>query len=231
MKKITAQRPTTQTSNELFGLVMGTYISSTLLLVRVVYSGRSTELYLLWNLFLAWIPFILSHLIVRNFHPLRKNPVLLVIAGLIWLLFLPNAPYVLTDLKHLQYLAPVPFWFDLVLLCSFALNGLYLGLYSLSHIQGVVSNLYGQKRAWFMIGLIMYLTSLGIYLGRILRWNTWDVVTHPILIIDDVVSRLLHPLAHFRMHVFVLLLAVTLYVIYRVFYFSFFEKKHNHFHQ
>lgn len=230
MKKTTAQTTRNQTSNELFGLIVGTYISSTLLLIRMVFSGEMTHLYLFWNLFLAWIPFMLSHLMVKNYNPLRQHPLLLVIVAVTWLLFLPNAPYVITDLKHLQYVPKVPLWFDLVLLSSFAVNGLYLGMYSLSHIQGVIKSLYGPKMTWFVIGMILYLSSLGIYLGRILRWNSWDVVTNPHTLARDVIIRMLNPIEHYRMHLFVFAVAVASYLSYRAFYYSFFERKKSHFH-
>lgn len=213
-----------QTSNELFGMIVGTYLSSALLLIRMVFTGRPTHLWLFWNLFLAWIPFILSHLMVKNFHPLRKNPVLLVLLGLIWLAFLPNAPYLLTDLKHFKPLPGIPSWLDLVLLASFAVNGLYLGLYSLSHIQSVVSSLYGPKLAGFAIGVIAYLTSLGIYLGRILRWNSWDIVSNPISLTNDVLLLIIHPIENGKIHLVVIAVTLLFYLFYRAFYYSFFGK-------
>lgn len=218
-----------QTSNELFGMIVGTYLSTMLLLIRIVFTGKMTHIWLFWNLFLAWIPFVLSHLIVKNFHPLRKNPALLIITGLIWLIFLPNAPYIVTDLKHLKTLPGIPTWLDLVLLTSFAINGLYLGLYSISHIQGVVSSLYGQKRAWFFIGLIVYMTSLGLYLGRILRWNSWDIISNPISLGNDILYLVIHPLENLHIHLIVLIVALTFYLFYRAFYYAFFGKKSERF--
>jgi uncharacterized membrane protein len=219
-----AAKKRTAISNELFGLIVGTYISTILLLVRMVLSGKITHLWLFWNLFLAWIPFILSHLMVRNFHPLRRFPIFFALLGFCWLLFLPNAPYIVTDLKHLKIVPGIPFWFDLVLLTSFAINGLYLGLYSISHIQGVISSLYGQKRAWFLIGAILYLTSLGLYLGRILRWNSWDIISNPKGLLADILHLILNPFENLYIHLVILLVTVVLLLFYRVFYFVFFEK-------
>lgn len=224
MSKRTA--PTShRTSNELFGLIVGTYLSTMLLLIRIVFTGRLTFSYMWWNLFLAWVPFVLSHFITKNYQPLRKHPILLVILLLSWLLFLPNAPYVITDLKHWQYAYRIPLWFDLVMLGSFAFNGLYLGLYSLSHIQELLAERYESRKTWFVIGILSYLIGLGIYLGRILRYNSWDILTNPLSIVSDVTARMVNPLAHPGMHLFVIGVTLAFFLFYRAFYATFFAKK------
>lgn len=212
-------------SNEFFGLIVGTYVACSLLLIRMIYSGGDTFFFLFWNLFLAWIPFILSQIVSQKSHVLLKRPLFLIALGMTWLVFFPNAIYIMTDLKHLHRGTSVPLWFDLLMLASFAFNGLYLGLYSLSHIHDIIHKLYGQKWAWFLIGIITYLTSFGIYLGRILRWNTWDIVTRPNRLFADILSRFLDPFSHPRMHFYVTLLAIVLFIVYGIFYIGFTQKK------
>ncbi len=210
--------------NEVFGLIVGSYVSVTLLLIRMVFSGKMTHIYLSWNLFLAWIPFAVSLFLGDKFHRLKKHPVLLTLLSITWLFFFPNAPYVITDLKHLQTLSHIPFWFDLVLLSSFAFNGLYLGLFSLSHIQRVMMQYVPKQRTWFIILGISYLTGIGLYLGRVLRWNSWDILTTPQAIVFDTLSGFIHPIQNLGMHLFVLFSTIGLLTFYRFFFYVFFEK-------
>jgi uncharacterized membrane protein len=117
---------------------------------------------------------------------------------LVWLLFFPNAPYILTDLFHLRHRAEVPIWYDLILIIAFAWTGLLYGFFSLLDIE--------QKRPFalsqtlhivFIVGLL-FLSGFGIYIGRFLRWNSWDVVSHPLGIFTDVFDRFINPTDHPR---------------------------------
>ena len=158
------------------------------------YSGRTYYDYLLWNLFLAAIPLGLS-LVIRCGLARLSNLALALLTG-VWLLFFPNAPYLLTDLIHLGANTSVPLWYDLVVLLSFAWNGLVLGLVSLQEMQAALSTRLNRLVGWGFVGLTLALGSFGIYLGRYLRWNSWDVVTDPVGIAFDVLPRLLEPAAY-----------------------------------
>ncbi len=154
----------------------------------------STFLFLIWNLFLAWVPYWIALLIKPSWES-NKSKIILSTLVLSWLVFFPNAPYILTDLLHLRHRPPVPFWFDMMILISFAWTGLLLGLASLFEVQKFVeehkSRTFG---VLFSIGSIL-LCGIGIYLGRVLRWNTWDILVHPYALVLDVVSNIMNPAA------------------------------------
>ena len=143
-----------------------------------------------WNLVLAWIPFLLA----RRIYGLRasRSPRygLLGVCVVRWVFFLPNAPYIVTDLLHLKTRPPVPKWFDLVMMVSFAWTGLCLGYLALYLLQEVVRSWLGRTRCWAFVGAMLALSSFGIYLGRFQRWNSWDALTRPFGLASDVAQRL-----------------------------------------
>ena len=164
----------------LVSLAFSTAVCLGLLGLRVTYSHRLVYTYLAWNLFLAWLP-MLCALAAYNAGKRRSRLSWLVVAGcaLAWLLFFPNAPYILTDLLHLQARADAPLWFDLVLLLAFAWTGFMLGLVSLVLMQALVRRAAGAVASWAFAVAVLGLSGFGIYLGRFLRWNSWDVFFSP----------------------------------------------------
>jgi uncharacterized membrane protein len=166
-----------------------------LLIVRILLSGKGTYTFLCWNLFLAWVPLGFALLLNRWAAASRSGWLALALVGG-WLLFFPNAPYILTDLFHLRPRAGVPYWLDLALLLSFGLSGLMVGLVSLHEVQQYLSRKFRPAVVWGMVGLAVAGGSFGIYLGRYLRWNSWDLMTHPRAVLADVAGPFLHPLAH-----------------------------------
>jgi uncharacterized membrane protein len=108
----------------------------------------------------------------------------------LWLLFLPNAPYIVTDFLHLKHKPPVPLWFDLVLLFSFAGTGLLLGLLSLHNMQQALTARLSARWAQWLIGGAIALSGFGIWLGRFQRWNSWDIFTRPDALLADLLSTL-----------------------------------------
>ena len=160
-------------------------------------SLRSEEFFfgfLIWNLFLAAVPLGISRLIRARAARLGALPLLALAA--LWLLFFPNAPYILTDLFHLEERRGVPLWYDLVVFLTFAWNGLILGFLSLRDVQEVLSRRFGHWLSWLAAFAALFLGSFGVYLGRYLRWNSWDLFTQPRLLLSDLAPRLLDPLAH-----------------------------------
>ena len=174
-----------------FVLAASIVLSMVLVVGRVVMTGRLTFLFLVWNLFLAVIPFALSTLLGTAKGPLRAR--LLVPVGTAWLLFFPNAPYILTDLFHLDARPGVPLWYDLALILSCAWNGLMLAYASLSDMQRLVQLRLGVGAGWAFAGVALLLSSFGIYLGRYLRFNSWDVLANPLTLFYDILNRILHP--------------------------------------
>ena len=149
-----------------------------MLAVRMLYTGTSVHGWLAWNLFLAWIPFLLALLLYERARAGASWRVLVPL-GLLWLAFFPNAPYLITDLKHIGHGAQVPVLYDVLLLSAAAWLGLLLGLTSLFLVHAVARRLVGALDAWALVVAVLALSSFGIYLGRVQRWNSWDLVVHP----------------------------------------------------
>jgi uncharacterized membrane protein len=150
--------------------------------VRVKRTGSGYYVFLLGNLFLACLPLIFSTGL-RVADRLRFNSVVKVTLFCLWLLFLPNAPYILTDILHLPRASQAPPWYDLALLLSCSGTGLLMGYLSLIDVQGLVSKNLNPVLGWIFAVTTLLLSGFGIYLGRFLRWNSWDVITSPSLML------------------------------------------------
>ena len=180
-----------------------------LLAMRIVLTGELIYIFLAWNLFLAWIPFAISQRLI-----ITQNRWKIVLLIGCWLLFLPNAPYIITDFLHLKERAPIPYWYDILLLFSAALNGLLLGFASLLTIEKFLADRYGNRISGIIILLSFFLCAFGIYMGRYLRWNSWDIITNPDEIAIDILDRVLNPFAHFKTWSVTVLFGSFLYVMY-----------------
>jgi uncharacterized membrane protein len=147
-----------------------------LLALRVVLIGRAHQLYLVWNLFLAWMPlfFALCAVCVAQNQPHRR--VWFACSASAWLLFFPNAPYILTDLIHLGSRHQARYWTDLVSILLFV---------SLFLMQRLVARRFGWPGGWLFVMAVSALSGFGIYAGRFLRWNSWDVVFSPWSLLSD----------------------------------------------
>ncbi len=177
-----------------------------LIAARALYLGRPYFLFLVWNLFLAWVPLFFALGVERLSQPERDTPEAgrwgarsgnarargAWACGLAWLAFFPNAPYLVTDFVHLRARAPVPLWYDVAMLAVMAAAGLFLGLASLAVIHRQLSLGYGRAWAWLTVGLVCSLSGYAIYLGRFLRWNSWDLVASPSLLAQDLYGELPH---------------------------------------
>lgn len=193
-------------------LAIASLFSLALVAMRWLLSGVPAYLFLIWNLVLAWAPLLLAGTAVR----LRSRRLLLPVAG-VWLLFLPNAPYLATDLIHLGHatgLTGALFWYDLVTLLAFTVTGLGLGFASLALMQQIVQAHWGKGPGRrFSFGALA-LSSVGVYLGRFLRWNSWDVFFHPAGVIGDLGALVSYPLAHRSAWAFIILFTVGLSLSY-----------------
>ncbi len=185
-------------TNLIKSLTISTALSVFLLFFRVQWSGTLFYAFLVWNLFLAWIPFICSVFLLEAKHK-RQTPVVLLFLFACWLLFFPNSPYILTDLFHLKVRHEIPLWFDLILILSFAWNGLLLGFSSLLNIQQFLKHYFSKSTIHIFVFTLFVLCGFGIYLGRYPRFNSWDVVTNPIALFTDIISMVTHPLKNTRM--------------------------------
>ena len=167
-----------------------------LIAVRVLLSGSSNYVFLVWNLFLAWLPYLFALWIValRQREPgARWRVVLLAVA---WMLFLPNAPYIMTDFNHLLHPRAFPVMYDIVLIFAFAWTGLLLGVSSLHLLERAMRRAWGGVAAAAFVVLSAMLAGTGIYLGRFLRWNSWDVLKRPRDMLATLFDVMCNPLEH-----------------------------------
>ncbi|MCC6651439.1 MAG: DUF1361 domain-containing protein [Candidatus Eisenbacteria bacterium] len=154
-----------------------------LVAARAWRAGAPAYFFLCWNLFLAGVPAGASILFAHECRPGGKQ------AGAaawfaVWLLFLPNAPYLVTDFIHLHARPPVPLWFDIALLTSFAGAGLLLGWGSVAEVHDALTRARGRAAGWSVAVAALLLSGYGIYLGRFLRWNSWDAFSRPGALLD-----------------------------------------------
>jgi uncharacterized membrane protein len=164
----------------MYALTVGMYAA------RVWNSGEWTYFFVPGNLALAWMPLLFAlgcYALTRRRSP--RSDVAAAIAGVLWLLFLPNAPYVLTDLQHYQDSPLIAGWYDGLMLGAFVATGTLLGLFSLYLMHGVIAERAGAAVSWVAVSAAMPLCGFGIYVGRVLRWNSWDAVVAPGRLLGD----------------------------------------------
>lgn len=149
-----------------------------MLCIRMYFTHSIYFLFLVWNLFLAIVPLGIAYYLYKCYQRYRGRYFLLVALALLWLLFLPNAPYIITDFVHLHSRPYIPLWFDVMLIFSFSITGLIAGLISLYFIHEVVELLINKITGWIFIGITTFLCGYGVYLGRVLRCNSWDLFTN-----------------------------------------------------
>ena len=169
--------------------------------------------FLNWNLFLAFIPWALTTLLIA--HPKAQSNKLLVGAVIcVWLLFFPNAPYILTDFIHLRYRSVAPLWYNLTMILAFAWTGLLFGFLSLWDIERVLAAYMKRKFVTALSVMLLFVSAFGIYLGRYLRWNSWDVMKNPVPLVYDIGDRIANPIEHQRTWGFTLSMGLFLCVLY-----------------
>jgi uncharacterized membrane protein len=192
--------------------ILSLAISFTLLLlaVRIFYSDSAAYLFYPWNIFLAVIPIYFSRKL--NNHTSLNWKSILLLAG--WLLFFPNAPYIVTDVLHFYQRPGVPLWYDLVLILSAAWSGLMAGFISLMQVDGFISRHANGKWRTIITVFFLFAASIGIYLGRFLRFNSWDVVTKPGSLLHVGAAHVFKPFQHMQAWGFCVICTMLLVIIY-----------------
>jgi uncharacterized membrane protein len=188
-----------------------------MIVFRIIYTRTPEHSSIAWNLLLAWIPLALALVVYDRAKTGVSNPALIAV-GLLWLLFLPNAPYLVTDLKYVGRSGGVPVMYDVLLLSAAAWTGLLLGLTSLFLVHAVARRLVGPVTAWVFVLGVLALSSFGVYLGRVQRWNSWDIFVRPGSLVGDIAIGMLHPLSHPRPIALTILFTSFLLVSYLAFY-------------
>jgi uncharacterized membrane protein len=199
----------------LASMALSSALCMSMLTARVLYTRDGTYTFLAWNLGLAWLPLI-SAFIAKSFHqrPHIVFRLLLVGCSCLWLTFLPNAPYLITDLIHLRPRHELAFWFDLTMFIAFAWTGLLLGLVSLYWMKQVVRHIAGAWTSWVFVLVVSGLCGFGVYLGRFQNWNSWDIVTNPTELLLDIWQQVRHPIANYQTFAFSGLFALFLITAY-----------------
>lgn len=166
-----------------------------LMIISFARTSNITYFFLGWNLFLAWVPLLFAKIWHHRLRarPLKRWKSLAMFC--LWLLFFPNSPYLITDLVHLNTRFNAALWSDTLLLFSCALAGLVVGLYSLHVVHKILRSHFTYIKTWVIILTSLLLTGFGIYLGRVQRWNSWDLFTNPFNLIHDIIIQLSNPQA------------------------------------
>ncbi|WCO00858.1 DUF1361 domain-containing protein [Psychroserpens ponticola] len=193
-------------------LTISMAFSIIILMIRIKFHHSFYLLFLVWNLFLAIIPFAITTTLISKS---KLHKIKFTISFGVWLLFLPNAPYIITDLLHINNSPQHLLWLDVLVIISFAFNGLILFMLSLSDMEKLLKLHIKPKFVFPMMLLIFGLTAFGIYLGRFLRYNSWEILNNPLSLFSDIFQLIFEP--HFEAWVFTLtfasFLAMTYYML------------------
>ena len=180
-----------------------------LLIGRVIRTGTVTFLFIPWNLLLAGVPLYFSYKLIQSTD--RKMAVTLF---LVWLLFFPNSMYIITDLFHLQERPFIPLWYDLIILFSSAMLGIILGYLSVVNVEVYIRRHIKSRNIPIALLSFFLLCGYGIYLGRYLRWNSWDIVTQPFSILTDMIQDVIHPFRNKECWLLTSLFGTWLHIMY-----------------
>jgi uncharacterized membrane protein len=183
--------------------------NSLMVIARIAYAGNLYYGFLLWNLLLAGIPLLISNSLYKSLEIKRS---VLYSALALWLLFLPNAPYIITDLVHLCHRPPVPFWYDMLLVILSASNGLALGFISMYQVERIIFRRRAEKFLLPFRVLVMLAMGYGVYMGRYLRFNSWDAIFNPIEVFRGAMSSF-----HLNTAGFVLTFGFVTFILYSFF--------------
>lgn len=196
-----------------YPVVLSSLLGVTFFAVRWLWSDSSLHIFMMWNLFLAWIPFLCA-MLMATMHARRAAAWQYIVPLLFWLLFFPNAAYLVTDLYNLVDTGQVPYWFDIGFFATMAWTGLLLAVASLQIVQRMVKESVGTLWSWLLVLVVVGLNGVGIYLGRFLRWNSWDIVVDPMGVLQDAIAPFLHPIANRQPVAIIIVFSAMLFVFY-----------------
>jgi len=201
----------------LYPLIFSSGLAVTFYMLRVWYARNWNYSNLMWNLFLAWVPYVFSFLAATSSSLFPRKWWLLPLFAIPWLAFFPNAPYMVTDFYHLAVRYPVPFWYDIGLISIFAFAGLFLAIASLRTMHQLVAAFLGRFTGWVFAIFVLSLGGLGVYLGRFGRYNSWDLLIHPRTVLTDIAQQLLNPLDNLGFVGFTLMFTAIMVAFYLMF--------------
>lgn len=176
-------------------MIISCVFSLCLLIVRIAISHRLSYAFLAWNLILASVPFFISGWL-NNRPTILKHRIKLFLLIFLWMLFMPNSFYILTDLFHLDNLGNGDSWFDLTLILSFAWNGILFGIISIYKMELLLKRSKGSFISGVVVGAVMWLNAFGVYIGRFLRFNSWDIFLNPFSLLSEICNIFFEPFDH-----------------------------------
>lgn len=152
-----------------------------MILIRRFYTGKYVFVFLVWNLFLAWIPLVSALILnIVGFSESRALKIILFpILLILWVIFFPNAPYMITDFIHFKNNGTFLIWYDLVIYAIFIWTGFFLGFVSLHLVKITIDRVVNRIVSWTMVVGVLFLSSYAIYIGRFIRHNSWEAVFNP----------------------------------------------------
>lgn len=179
-----------------FAILAANLLSVGLLINRILFSDSYRYAFMLWNILLAMVPVILAFWLVQRIKSRGWLKPPQIILSAVWLAFLPNSFYMMTDFIHLRQTYEASILYDITMLSSFMINGLILGFISLLLVHKELVKRLTAVQSSLSIGAIILISSFAIYLGRFTRWNSWDVVLQPAGLLFDVSDRFVNPGDH-----------------------------------
>jgi uncharacterized membrane protein len=190
-------------------------LASVVLFGYGAYRNHSWEFaYLIWNLFLAWLPLLFAGWLVTVLRRKLWSAWEPLAASFLWIIFLPNTFYMVSDFIHLREVQRVDVLYDAVMFTSFIFVGVALGLSSTYLIHREFRKRFSARSSSTLLAAIFLLCGFAIYLGRDLRWNSWDILTNPGGLLFDISDRLLHPSAYPQMFLTIFIFFVLISTMY-----------------
>ncbi|MEK7152492.1 MAG: DUF1361 domain-containing protein [Patescibacteria group bacterium] len=204
------------------GLALGvSSLASTGLYIAGAWSNHNSAFnYMLWNLFLAWLALLAALWLERTVHRTHWSSWYGLFVTALWLAILPNTFYMVSDFVHIQEVGRVDLLYDVVMFSSFIFNGVMLGFLSLFIVHWELVKRIPQAMAAAFVGIILLLCSFAVYIGRELRWNTWDILANPSSLLFDVSDRVLNLREHPQVFTTTASLFVLLATVYTVLWYS-----------
>lgn len=190
-------------------------LASVLLFVYGAYRNHSWDFaYFIWNLCLAWLPLLFAGWLVTVLRRKLWSAWEPLLASFLWIIFLPNSFYMVSDFIHLREVQRVDVLYDAVMFTSFIFIGVALGLSSVYLVHQEFRKRFSAIGSTIWLAVIFLLCGFAIYLGRDLRWNSWDVLTNPGGLLFDISDRFLHPNAYPQMFLTVFIFFVLISTMY-----------------
>ena len=194
-------------------LTIAVTFSSFLLLFRIKYLKSFYFLFLIWNIILAIVPYAIT----MYLKTMSFSKISMVFWFCIWLLFLPNAPYIITDLLHLKVSSTSMLWLDVLVILSFALTGLLLFYLTLRDMTKIIEDYYPKLNLKWLTPIIFFLCAFGVYLGRFIRYNSWEIISNPMNLLSDIFEMIVYPNQNIQVWIFTLGFGLFIWVGYSLF--------------